>query len=201
MDHPAGAGFRRADRVDFDTRVRLEFRGAQISSDGSLLVMRELDDALGLSGLASAALCDNRRGKNTIHRLDGLFRQSVYGQVKPTLRMRSDEKTIKKSRNQRSLSESADRALCLPATASSGPSAVNDVWNALSAHQKRTYPFKLARLPTAPANLEFLARFSRVRREEIEGFVDGLFANKDEMDLLEWLSGGLAQSRDMFASR
>ena len=57
------------------------------------------------------------------------------------------------------------------------------VWNALSAHQKRTDPFKLARLPTAPANLEFLARFSRVRREEIEGFVDGLFANKDEMDL------------------
>ena len=57
------------------------------------------------------------------------------------------------------------------------------VWNALSAHQKRTDPFKLARLSTAPANLEFLARFSRVRREEIEGFVDGLFANKDEMDL------------------
>ena len=57
------------------------------------------------------------------------------------------------------------------------------VWNALSAHQKRTDPFKLARLPTAPANLEFLARFSRVRREEIEGFVDGLFADKDEMDL------------------
>ena len=57
------------------------------------------------------------------------------------------------------------------------------VWNALSAHQKRTDPFKLARLPTAPANLEFLARVSRVRREEIEGFVAGLFADKDEMDL------------------
>ena len=41
--------------------------------------MRELDDALGLSDLASAALRDNRPGKNTVHRLDGLFRQSVYG--------------------------------------------------------------------------------------------------------------------------
>ena len=51
MDHPEGAGSRRADRVDFDRRVRLEFRGAQISSDGGLLVMRELDDALGLSAL------------------------------------------------------------------------------------------------------------------------------------------------------
>ncbi len=81
MDHPEGAGLQRADRVEFDPRVRLEFRGAQISSDGGLLVMREMDDALGLSDLASAALCDNRRGKNTIHRLDGLFRQSVFGRL------------------------------------------------------------------------------------------------------------------------
>lgn len=81
MDHPEGAGPQRADRVDFDRRVRLEFRGAQISSDGGLLVMRELDDALGLSNLASSALRDTRRGKNTIHRLDGLFRQSVFGRL------------------------------------------------------------------------------------------------------------------------
>lgn len=46
MDHPKGA---------------VSERGAQISSDGGLLVMRELDDALGLSDLASAALRDNRR--------------------------------------------------------------------------------------------------------------------------------------------
>jgi hypothetical protein len=81
MDHPEGAGLQGADRVDFDPRVRLEFRGAQLSSDGGLLVMRELNDALGLSDLASAALCDIRRGKNTVHRLDGLFRKSVYGRL------------------------------------------------------------------------------------------------------------------------
>ena len=81
MDHPEGADSQRGDRVDFDRRVRLEFRGTQLSSDGGLLVMRELDDALGLSDLASAALCDTRRGKNTVHRLDGLFRQSVYGRL------------------------------------------------------------------------------------------------------------------------
>ncbi|HHX81862.1 MAG TPA: IS1380 family transposase [Pseudomonadaceae bacterium] len=81
MEHPQGAGSKRADRVDFDRRVRLEFRGTQLSSDGGLLVMRELDDALGLSDLASAALCDNRAGKNTTHRLDGQFRQSVYGRL------------------------------------------------------------------------------------------------------------------------
>jgi hypothetical protein len=81
MDHSEGAGSQRADRVAFDRRVRLEFRGAQISSDGGLLVMHELDDALGLSDLASAALCDTRRGKNTVHWLDGLFLQSVYGRL------------------------------------------------------------------------------------------------------------------------
>ena len=81
MDHPEGADLQRADRVVFDPRVRLEFHGTQLSSDGGLLVMRELDDALGLADLASAALCDNRPGKNTVHRLDGLFRQSVYGRL------------------------------------------------------------------------------------------------------------------------
>jgi hypothetical protein len=61
--------------------VRLEFRSAQISSDGGLLGMRELDDALGLSDLASAAPRDTRRGRNTVHRLVGLFRQSVFGRL------------------------------------------------------------------------------------------------------------------------
>src|SRR6056297_922643 len=81
MDHPEGAGSQRSDRVEFDPRVRLEFRGTQLSSDGGLLVMRELDDALGLSDLASDALHDSSRGKNTVHRLDGLFRQSVFGRL------------------------------------------------------------------------------------------------------------------------
>ncbi len=67
MGHPEGAVSQRGDRVDFDRRVRLEFRGSQLSSDGGLLVVRELDDALGLSDLASCALSDNRRGKNTTH--------------------------------------------------------------------------------------------------------------------------------------
>ena len=43
---PRGCGLAQADRVDFDRRVRVEFRVAPISSDGGLLVMRELDDAL-----------------------------------------------------------------------------------------------------------------------------------------------------------
>ena len=81
MDHPKGARETGDGRLGFDRRVRLEFRGTQISSDGGLLVMRELDDVLGLSSLASASLRDSRTGKNTLHRLDGLFRQSVFGRL------------------------------------------------------------------------------------------------------------------------
>ena len=81
MDHPEGAGLQRADRVDFDPRVRLEFLGTQLSLDGGLLVIRELNDALGLSGLASAAFCDNRTGENIVYRVDGLFWLSVYGRL------------------------------------------------------------------------------------------------------------------------
>lgn len=63
MDHPEGAGSERGERVDFDRRVQLEFRGTQLTSDGGLLVMRELDDALGLSDLASGALPIAAKGR------------------------------------------------------------------------------------------------------------------------------------------
>ena len=77
--------------VDFDPRVRLEFRGTQLSSGGGLLATRELDDALGLSSLASAALRDSRTGKNTVHRLDGLFRQSMFCRLSAWLDGRDDQ--------------------------------------------------------------------------------------------------------------
>jgi hypothetical protein len=68
-------------RPIFDRRIKLEFHGARISSDGGLLAYRELDDALGLTEMAASTLGDSRRGKNIRHRLPGLTRQSVFGRL------------------------------------------------------------------------------------------------------------------------
>src|SRR5688500_12413958 len=67
--------------VTFDRRLKLEFHGARITSDGGLLVYRELDDALGLTARAAATLAEGRRGRNIRHRLLGLLRQAVYGRL------------------------------------------------------------------------------------------------------------------------
>ncbi len=76
-----GDGKKRPVRVDFHPRIRLEFHGARLSSDGGLLAYRELDERLGLTSLAEDWLVDSRRGRNKRHGLVGLLRQSVYARL------------------------------------------------------------------------------------------------------------------------
>ncbi len=68
-------------RLDFDRRLKLEFHGSQITTDGGLLAYRELDDALGLTDMSGAELFDPRSGKNGRHAMTGLFRQSLFGRL------------------------------------------------------------------------------------------------------------------------
>ena len=65
----------------FDRSVKLAFRGSAISSDGGLLLYRDLDDALGLTDLAAGMLVDARTGRNGRHSLAGLLRQSIYSRL------------------------------------------------------------------------------------------------------------------------
>jgi hypothetical protein len=65
----------------FDRRLKLEFHGSKITSDGGLLACRELDDVLGLSEVAGEVLTDSRTGANGRHTLLGQFRQSVFGRL------------------------------------------------------------------------------------------------------------------------
>src|ERR687885_11976 len=81
MADPTGESDSSALRLDFDRRLMLRFRGAAITSDAGLLAYRELDDALGLTAAAGAALADARTGRNGRHALVGLLRQAVFGRL------------------------------------------------------------------------------------------------------------------------
>ena len=83
-------------RLDFDRRVRLEFRGTRLSSDGGLLLVSELHDALGLSDLESTTLVDNRTGASRIHHLTGLFRQGVTA-ASPDIRSATVPSMVRRS--------------------------------------------------------------------------------------------------------
>ena len=78
---PAGEADNSGLRLDFDRRLRLQFRGSTITSAAGLLAYRELDDTLGLTDTGARTLADARTGKNGRHRLAGLLRQSVFGRL------------------------------------------------------------------------------------------------------------------------
>jgi hypothetical protein len=61
--------------------LKIAFQGSRVTSDGGLILVRELDERLGLGELIEQHLRDPRRGKNTQFPLADLFRQSVYSRL------------------------------------------------------------------------------------------------------------------------
>ena len=68
-------------KLNFDPKVRLDFRGATITSDAGLLACRELDHALSLTDSADDFLKESRTGNNIRHKLIPLLRQSVFSRL------------------------------------------------------------------------------------------------------------------------
>ncbi|MDA8250010.1 MAG: hypothetical protein M0Z28_12650 [Rhodospirillales bacterium] len=72
------------------------------------------------------------------------------------------------------------------------------LWNRLTRHEERSAPFRLTRLEVA-ATREGMAKLARLRREELEGFVEGLFGDKESLDLPERAHKALGTLADIRA--
>ena len=68
-------------KLQFDGHLRLEFRGAKVTTDTGLLAVRELDEVMGLTNIAGDFICEARTGRNVQHELAGLLKQSVYARL------------------------------------------------------------------------------------------------------------------------
>jgi predicted ribosome quality control (RQC) complex YloA/Tae2 family protein len=68
-------------QLSFNSSLKVDFQGSRVTSDGGLILVRELDERLGFGDLIAQYLTDSRRGKNTQLPLADLLRQSVYSRI------------------------------------------------------------------------------------------------------------------------
>ena len=61
-----------------DRIVEANFHGGEVTSDGSVMLLRQADRLLGLSGAVLFALRDPRRQASCDHDLTSLVRQRLY---------------------------------------------------------------------------------------------------------------------------
>ena len=52
-------------QLSFNSSLKVDFQGSRVTSDGGLILVRELDERLGFGDLVAQHLTDSRRGKNT----------------------------------------------------------------------------------------------------------------------------------------
>jgi hypothetical protein len=67
-------------QLSFNASLKVDFQGSRVTPDGRLILVRELDEHLGLSKLIEQHLTDSR-GKNTQLPIGDLLRQSVYSRL------------------------------------------------------------------------------------------------------------------------
>ena len=65
----------------FNGFLKVAFQGSRVTSDAGLILVRELDERLGLEAILAAHLSDSRHGLNTQFQLPDLLRQSIYSRL------------------------------------------------------------------------------------------------------------------------
>ncbi len=75
-----GENEKRAMQLSFNPSIRVAFQGSRVTSDGGLVLVRELDERLGFGEFAAECLTD-ARAKNAQLPLIDLLRQSVYSRL------------------------------------------------------------------------------------------------------------------------
>jgi hypothetical protein len=68
-------------QLSFHPSLKADFQESRVTCDGGLILVRDLDERLGLGELIEQHLTDARRGKNTQFSLADLFRLSVYSRL------------------------------------------------------------------------------------------------------------------------
>jgi Transposase DDE domain group 1 len=68
-------------QLSFNASLKVDFQGSRVTSDGGLILIRELDERLGLEKLIEEQLSDSRQGLNKQFTLADLLRQSVYSRL------------------------------------------------------------------------------------------------------------------------
>jgi Transposase DDE domain group 1 len=79
--HQVGDKENKPFQLSFNGFLKVDFQGSRVTSDGGLLLVRELDERLGFGKLLDAHLSDPRQGANKKFLFADLVRQSVYSRL------------------------------------------------------------------------------------------------------------------------
>ncbi len=79
--HPVGEKESEPFQFTFNGFLKVAFQGSRVTSDAGLILVRELDERLGLEAIIAEHLRDSRQGLNTQFPLPDLLRQSIYSRL------------------------------------------------------------------------------------------------------------------------
>ena len=76
--HPVGEKQNQPFQLSFNVSLKVDFQGSRVTSDGGLILIRELNERLGLEKLIEEQFSDSQQGLNKQFTLADLLWQSVY---------------------------------------------------------------------------------------------------------------------------